>query len=266
MPLIGLSMRPTILILIPARYGSSRYPGKPLAMIAGKSMIEWVYAHAAAVQNAAWDVQVRVVTDDDRIATAVEKFGGKVCRVDDQVSTGTERIYLAYQRYFAGPAKHAGDNKIALIVNLQGDEPLLTAQDLKSLIEFGLTSRFPLATMVQKKEAGPEFYDINRVKVIYSPLDGACHYFSRAAIPAVRDGQIDFWYLHVGVYAFRPEALEKFCSAPKSYYEEREKLEQLRALENGISIGAVNITTPLHSVDCPADLAVVERSLSGTGK
>ena len=258
-------MLPKILILIPARYGSSRYPGKPLAKIAGKSMIQWVYEHASAVQDKDWEVAVRVVTDDDRIAAAVQSFGGKVCRVDDQVSTGTERIYLAYQRYFAAD-KALNNENVSLIVNLQGDEPLLTADDLKSLIKFHLGARFPLATMVQKKEAGPEFYDINRVKVIYSPGDGACHYFSRAAIPAVRDGQIDFWYLHIGVYSFRPEALEKFCHAAKSYYEEREKLEQLRAIENGLQIGAVAITTPLQSVDCPADLAVVERSLSGTGK
>jgi len=252
-------VRPKILILIPARYASSRYPGKPLAMIKGKPMIAWVYEHAKAVQDPAWEVLVRVVTDDDRIAQAVQGFGGKVCRVDDQVSTGTERIFLAYQRYFK-------EQNISLVINLQGDEPLLTPHDLGQLIRYHLASSFSLATMVQKKEAGPEFYDINRVKVIFSPASGECHYFSRAAIPAARDGQVLNWYLHIGVYSFRPQALEKFCQAEKSYYEDLEKLEQLRAIENGQTIGAVAITTPLQSVDCPADIEEVERRLSGTGK
>ena len=251
--------RPKILILIPARYASSRFPGKPLAMIQGKPMIAWVYEHAAALAGQDWDVTVRVVTDDERIASAVESFGGKVCRVDDEVSTGTERIYLAAQRFFQDAAED-------LVINLQGDEPLLTTEDLRRLIQYHLRSSFDVATMVQKKEAGPEFYDINRVKVIYSPTSGECHYFSRAAIPARRDGQVPFWYLHIGVYSFRPAALAKFCQAAKSYYEDLEKLEQLRAIENGQTVGAVAITTPLQSVDCPADIEEVERRLSGTGK
>ena len=243
-------VRSKILILIPARYASSRYPGKPLAMIKDKPMIAWVYEHALAVQDPAWEVIVRVVTDDDRIAQTVE---------GDEVSTGTERIFLAYQRYFK-------TEKISLVINLQGDEPLLTPTDLEQLIRYHLASSFSLATMVQKKEAGPDFYDINRVKVIYSPASGECHYFSRAAIPARRDGQVTHWYLHIGVYSFRPQALEEFCQAGKSYYEDLEKLEQLRAIEHGQTIGAVAITTPLQSVDCPADIKEVERRLSGTGK
>ncbi|MEI8348110.1 MAG: 3-deoxy-manno-octulosonate cytidylyltransferase [Pseudomonadota bacterium] len=249
-------MTPLILILIPARYGSTRFPGKPLALISGKSMIQRVYENCATAKDPRYQFEVRAVTDDDRIQHHVEGFGGKVCRVDDQVTTGTERIYLAYQRYFS-------DQNVQLVINLQGDEPLLSGKDLVNLAEFHLGSQFDIGTLGRKMGAGEEFYDNNRVKIIYTQASGECHYFSRAPIPHARDSALSEWFLHIGVYSFRPAALEKMSKAPVSYYENLEKLEQLRALEMGLRIGATLTKAQLISVDRPEDIVLVERSLRG---
>ncbi len=240
-----------VLILIPARYESSRFPGKPLAKIGNKSMIEIVYQNS--VDSGA---DVYVVTDDQRIEDHVNGFNGMILRVDDQVSSGTERAYLAFDRLLK-------QNNYDLIVNVQGDEPLLKGSELKKLFNDHLKSDFDIMTMVKKKQGFEgEFLNPDRVKVAYSPESSICHYFSRSSIPFNRDGDKDFknnfWFLHIGIYSYKKAALEKFYHAPLGYLEDLEKLEQLRALEQGLSIGALETKLELIGVDRPEDILKIE--------
>lgn len=249
-------MNKRVLILIPARYASSRFPGKPLAIISGKSMIQRVCDNCRQTELEGIDVEVCVVTDDDRIEKHVKSFGGKVCRVDDDVPSGSERIHLAYKRFFE-------NGKWDRIINVQGDEPLLKSDLLKNLIDFHLSNTYELATVVKGFIGFDDnFKDPNKVKAVYSEETGKCHYFSRAPIPFMRDENIKLedqkWYLHVGIYSYMPSALEAFCKSPASYYEEMEKLEQLRALDLGMSIGAIVTDKILLGVDVPEDVKKLE--------
>lgn len=243
-----------VLTLIPARFASSRFPGKPLALISKKSMIQRVYENCAKAQASDIDFVTAVVTDDDRIEEHVKEFDGVVVRVDDDVVSGSERISLAYERFYA-------DQSFDLIINVQGDEPLLKSSLIEDLAKFHLESSYEVTTVV-KKENGlvGDFLDPNKVKVIYTPEIGKCLYFSRASIPFDRDATNEktHWYLHVGVYSYRPECLKKFCQAPPSRFEMLEKLEQLRALELGMNIGAIETDMTLLGVDTPEDIERLE--------
>lgn len=240
-------MAPAV-VLIPARYGSSRFPGKPLALIKGKSMVERVYTNCLSSGFAC-----AVVTDNDEIEKAVKAFGGKVLRVDDDVPSGSERIALAYERFFAASGAE-------LVINVQGDEPLLKGEVLKELAAFHKASRFDVATLLRPRRSSEEdFKNHNVVKAVWSKSSGQCLYFSRQSLPFDRDGGKDFeWYHHIGVYSYRPEALLKFVKLPVAPLEDMEKLEQLRALENGFSIGAVLTDQKLIGVDVPDDVKKVE--------
>ncbi|MCK5883122.1 MAG: 3-deoxy-manno-octulosonate cytidylyltransferase [Bacteriovoracaceae bacterium] len=243
-----------VLILIPARFASTRFPGKPLAKVKDRSMIQTVYENCIKT-----GFTTCVVTDDESIEKHVQGFGGQVERVDDDVSSGSERILLAYQRFF----KNEG---FELLINVQGDEPLLKADELNRLANFHTHSDFDIATLVRPMTGFDEdFRDPNKVKVIFSEVKGICHYFSRASIPFVRDGDPEYeqWYQHIGVYSYRPDALVKFGASPCSYYESLEKLEQLRALELGMTIGAVTSNRTLIGVDTPEDLIKLEGVLDG---
>ncbi len=244
-------MRSKAVILIPARYESSRFPGKPLSKILGISMIQRVYQNISESGYPTY-----VVTDDARIDEHVKSFGGKVLRVDDRVETGSERIFLAYDRFLR-------KEKVDLVVNVQGDEPLLKASEVKRLIEFHAQSSFDMATMVKKRTyPDPQFNNPNVVKAIYSEIKGQCLYFSRGSIPFDRDNKNMFdWFQHIGVYSYKTEALEAFQKLSMSYYESLEKLEQLRALENGLTIGAVATSLNLVGVDVPDDITRVESLL-----
>lgn len=239
------------LVLIPARFGSTRFPGKPLAKILNKSMIQMVYENMTNGQLDGIDLEVAIVTDDDRIEEHVKSFSGKVVRVDDDVCSGTLRINLAYQRFFK-------ERNFDFIVNVQGDEPLLNSIEIEKLLKFQKESEFPLVTIVKKEESIESFNDPNKVKTIFSKESGKCHYFSRSPIPYSRDELVREWFLHIGVYSYTPEALEKICSENISYYENLEKLEQLRALERGIQIGAIETERKLMGVDTPEDIKRVE--------
>jgi 3-deoxy-manno-octulosonate cytidylyltransferase (CMP-KDO synthetase) len=245
------SMSDQQVILIPARYESSRFPGKPLSKILGISMIQRVYENVASS-----GYRTFVVTDDSRIDDHVKSFGGKVLRVDDRVETGSERIYLAYERFLK-------KENVDLVINVQGDEPLLKGTEVKKLIEFHLKSNFDLATMVKKRTyPDPQFNNPNVVKAIFSEVKNQCLYFSRGSIPFDRDQKNIFdWYQHIGVYSYRTKVLEEFQKLPISYYESLEKLEQLRALENGYTIGAIPTSLNLVGVDTPEDISRVERLL-----
>ena len=247
-----------VLVLIPARYASTRFPGKPLIQIAGKSMIERVYSQCASALNSAQNsiqLDVAVVTDDERIEAHVLGFGVVVHRVDDDVPSGTQRISLAWERHYS-------DSSYDLIVNVQGDKPMFNAEDLQKLVEFHKDSAFDIATMVHRSESLEEFKNPNRVKVAWEKSTGQCFYFSRAGIPFNRTSEAKEWFQHVGVYSYRPMSLKKYVEAKPSEYEKREGLEQLRALSVGMSIGATEIDHELIGVDTPEDKLRVEGVLS----
>lgn len=238
-----------VVVLIPARYQSSRFPGKPLALLKNKTMIERVYQNAATS-----GLECAVVTDDDRIEAEVKKFGGKVIRVNDDVPSGSERIALAYERFYAGRAD--------LVINVQGDEPLLPGESLKTLTEFHLNSTYDVATMVRPRQSSEEdFKNPNVVKAVLATTN-QCLYFSRASLPYDRDAKAEYeWHQHIGVYSYRPKALKEFVKAPVSRLEDLEKLEQLRAMEMGFTIGALKVNYILQGVDTPEDVQKVERYL-----
>ncbi len=249
------------LILIPARYASSRFPGKPMAMISGKSMISRVYESCASLSDSLKDdkniknlyVEVAVVTDDDRIENHVNEFGGKAIRIDDDVPSGTERIHLAYERYYA-------DQKFDFIINVQGDEPLLLGNDLLDLLCFHLQNpNYHITTLIRRMDDFTDFKDPNRVKAVYNSSNGHCLYFSRSPVPYSREeGDLKNWFLHIGVYCYKTSALENFCSLDEGELEKIERLEQLRALGAGMAIGATVIDHELIGVDTPEDIERVE--------
>lgn len=249
-----------VLILIPARFASTRFPGKPLAQILGVSMIQRVLSNCSQAHALGFEFEAFVVTDDQRVEDHVKTFSPNVVRVDDDVISGTLRIELAYKRFF----QH---KNFDLVINVQGDEPLLESDDLVRLAQFHLESSFDIATLV-KKQRGLEgdFLDPNKVKVALSEESGKAFYFSRASIPYTRErsaGFDDTWFLHIGVYSYRPQALMAFATHKETKLENREKLEQLRALEMGLSIGAKPTESICIGVDVPEDIKKVEEVLNG---
>jgi 3-deoxy-manno-octulosonate cytidylyltransferase (CMP-KDO synthetase) len=235
------------LILVPARFGSSRFPGKPLAKILNKRMIEYVVDNC---ELAGFDYAV--VTDNDEIEQQIIKIKGNVVRVDDDVTTGSERIALAYQRFFS-------KKNYKYIINVQGDEPLLLGETIKKIGLAHKSSNFDIYTAVKVRNSNnEEFKNQNVVKCIKSPITNQCLYFSRESIPFSRDGEHFDWYPHSGVYSYKGEALNSIVKMKASYYEELEKLEQLRALENGLTIGALEIELELLGVDTPEDIKKIE--------
>lgn len=249
-----------VLILIPARFASTRFPGKPLATILGISMIQRVLTNCSQAHAPGFEFEAFVVTDDQKVEDHVKTFSPNVVRVDDDVISGTLRIELAYKRFFQ-------DKNFDLVINVQGDEPLLESDDLVRLGQFHLGSPFDITTLV-KKQWGLEgdFLDPNKVKVAMSEETGKAFYFSRASIPFKRDAAEsahDYWFLHIGVYSYRPKALLAFASHKETRLENREKLEQLRALEIGLSIGARETDSVVIGVDVPHDIKRVEEVLNG---
>lgn len=242
-----------ILILVPARYGSSRFPGKPLAKILGKSMIGHMIGHCQQT-----DFDYAVVTDNDEIENEVKSLGGNVVRVDDDVISGSERIALALQRFFE-------DKDYDYVINVQGDEPLISAAEIKSIGEFHEQNpHFDICTAIKKRSSKEtDYLNPNVVKAIYSESSHQCLYFSRANAPFDRDSEGSDWYQHIGIYCYKTKALEDFVKLSPSKLELIEKLEQLRALENGMCIGAKVTEINLIGVDTPEDLAKIEGVLRG---
>lgn len=244
-------MSPKVVVLIPARFSSTRFPGKPLAMIAGKSMIQRVFENCKLS-----GLECAVVTDDDRIEEHVHSFGGKALRVDDDVPSGSERIALAFERYYK-------DKNFEIVINVQGDEPLLDGAILNELAKFHSESEFEMATLIRPRSSKEEdFSNPNVVKAVFSHESQRCLYFSRASLPYSRDKIADYtWYHHIGVYSYKAHALEAFVKLKESHLERMERLEQLRALENGMRIGAVVSDQKLVGVDIPEDIKKVEEVL-----
>ncbi len=263
-------MKKNILILIPARMNSTRFPGKPLALIHGRPLIQWTYENFQKSDNGPWNFHSVVVTDHPLIEEVVHKFHGNVCRVDDDVPSGTERIQLAYERFFS---QEKGGKTWDLVVNVQGDEPLVTLEIIKNLVHFHWENRlkFSLGTIVRQRLASihhyEEFSDPNKVKVVFVQKTGECLYFSRAEVPYKRDRShredIGVWHQHIGVYSFLPQSLNEFVQCPMGEFENLEKLEQLRALEHGMKIGAISLdeSIQLQGADVPEDLHKLEQIL-----
>ncbi len=236
------------MIVIPARYGSTRFPGKPLVPIAGVSLIRRVYERAAGSRRAE---AVYVATDDDRIFGHVAEFGGRIVKPEGEFSTGTDRIAAALP-IIEAIEKQAFD----VVVNVQGDEPLIDIALVDELIDRLAASDAAIATLVCPLTSDEEFHARDVVKVV---LDGASEavYFSRAAI-----GSREAALRHIGVYAYRRSALERFVALPPSRLEAAESLEQLRALEHGLKIVVLQTTSPHLGVDRPEDVARVESELA----
>lgn len=241
--------------IIPARYASSRLPGKPLVKLGGKPMIQQVYERArAGVED------LLVATDDKRIEEVVRGFGGQVVMTDPGHSTGTNRCLEAYDAWAQG------GRRAEVIVNIQGDEPLVDARDLSLLIELFEEEDVELGTLVKALTSTEELYNRTGCFVVLNTRDEAL-YFSRALLPVVRDHPVEEWmehhtfYKHLGMYAYRPEVLRKFAALPISPLEGAEHLEQNRWLEYGGTIRVARTPRESWSVDTPEDLAYLRKQI-----
>jgi 3-deoxy-manno-octulosonate cytidylyltransferase (CMP-KDO synthetase) len=233
-------------IVIPARYASSRLPGKPLRPIRGKSMIEWVYR--AAQQASA--TEVVVATDDQRIIDVVEGFGGQACMTDGSHRSGTDRILEVTRKL--------NWSKDSIVVNLQGDEPLMPTVNIIQ-VAANLASRECSMATLHKEIDAIEAQDPNQVKLVHDH-EGRALYFSRSVIPYNRSGEVGQYCGHIGIYAYRVEFIEIFSELAPCDLEITESLEQLRALCNGYSIQTeIAYAIPGPGVDTEEDLARVEK-------
>lgn len=236
------------MIVIPARWESSRFPGKPLAMIAGVSLIERVYRRAAASTRAS---AVYVATDDARIASHVTGFGGLAVQPAGDFHTGTDRIAAAL------PLLERNEpSRFDVVVNVQGDEPLIDMATVDALVGILESSGADIGTMACPFERAEEFASRDVVKVVLDSADRAL-YFSRAPI-----GSQEAALRHIGVYAYRREAIERFVALPPSPLERAESLEQLRAMQHGFRIVVSRTTKPHLGVDRPEDVTRVESELA----
>jgi 3-deoxy-manno-octulosonate cytidylyltransferase (CMP-KDO synthetase) len=240
-----------VVVVIPARYGSSRLPGKPLVSLAGQPMIQRVYERAKSAQRAD---RVIVATDDERIVKAVQGFGGEARMTRPDHRTGTERV--------AEVAAHeTGD----IFVNVQGDEPLLDPAAVDAAVGALLEEpQAAIATVATPIKTPGEIMDPNVCKVVLD-FDENALYFSRAPIPWVRDtaGKVQARHLkHLGLYVFRRDALLEYPTLPQGELERIEQLEQLRWLENGWKIRVAEVEHDAVSVDVPEDVARVEKLLA----
>ena len=238
----------SVAIVIPARYSSSRFPGKPLADILGKPMIQHVYEKAASIKNAT----VVVATDDDRILSVVHSFGGKGMMTRPDHASGTDRLVEVMNEIDAD-----------LYINLQGDEPLVRVEDLELLIKaMTADTSIEVGTLYHAISAH-QAKDPNTVKVVTSHSGRAC-YFSRSPIPFIRDKDRQASYKqHVGVYAYRKSILEKYTRLDESHIETVEQLEQLRLLDSDVDIYAFEVMPTGPGVDTPKDLEKVISILKG---
>ena len=244
------SLGTPVTVVIPARFGSSRFPGKPLAMLMGKPLIQHVYERAQASPLIS---QVLVATDDARIRDAVDGFGGTVVMTTEPFRTGTDRVAAVARQL---PAQ--------VFVNLQGDEIILHPELLTDLVMPFLASGAGMGTLKRRLTSMAEVRNPGVVKVV-TDQQGEALYFSRAPIPHVRDGAQESvaWlhYVHLGIYIYTRETLLRLAELPTSPLEDTEKLEQLRALEHGIRIRVWETTHPSLRIDTPEDLKEAEHVL-----
>ena len=243
------------IVVIPARYASTRFPGKPLALLGGKPVIQRVYEQVSGVVK-----DVVVATDDERIYSAVEAFGGRVVMTSANHKSGTDRCWEAYQKQ---------GEEYDVVINVQGDEPFIAESQLRSIMACFEDDATDIATLVKpfaESDGLAALQNPNSPKVVLDNESRAI-YFSRSVIPYLRGVEPEEWlskhtfYKHIGMYAFRREVLREVTALPQSTLEKAESLEQLRWLENGykIGVGVTNIETV--GIDTPEDLERAEEFL-----
>ncbi len=235
--------------IIPARYASTRFPGKPLVLIGNKSMIRRVYEQASKSLDL-----VYVATDDLRIFDAVKDFGGKVVMTDPSHMSGTDRCEEAINNILAETGI-----KVDVVINIQGDEPFIRPEQIDLLKNCFSDPDVGIATLVRKTEPGEDIFNPNQPKVVIGS-NGDALYFSRAAIPYLRDDLKEEWsfkhtyYKHIGLYAYSSEVLKKITKLSRSPLEITESLEQNRWIENGYRIRTAVTIWESFGIDTPEDL------------
>jgi 3-deoxy-manno-octulosonate cytidylyltransferase (CMP-KDO synthetase) len=242
-----------IIGIIPARYASTRFPGKPLVDIHGKTMIQRVYEQARKASSLS---RVIVATDDQRIEKSVREFGGEVCMTSADHPSGTDRCAEVIQKM---------NLQCDAVINIQGDEPFINPAQINLVSNCFQDSRTELATLIRKIQSTEILFNPNSPKVIVD-ADGFAIYFSRQAIPYVRGAQQHDWlrvhefYQHIGIYGYRSDSLLEITKLPPSSLEKSESLEQLRWIENGYKIKTAVTEFETLAVDTPEDLKnILER-------
>ena len=233
--------------IIPARYGSTRFPGKPLAEICNRTVIHRVYEQASKALET-----VVVATDDERIYDAVEAFGGKVVMTRADHKCGTDRCLEAYEA-ITTPSWREQNDKETVIINIQGDEPFIQPEQIEALMGCFDQEDTEIATLVRPftdKDTKADLENVNTPKVNWDKTTGIAKMFSRKVI-AASDGT---YYRHIGIYAYRADVLAKITKLPQSPLEIEERLEQLRWLENGYRIRVGVTDTKTIGIDTPEDL------------
>jgi 3-deoxy-manno-octulosonate cytidylyltransferase (CMP-KDO synthetase) len=235
-----------ILGIIPARYASTRFPGKPLVDIAGKSMIQRVYEQAKKCVHLS---EVIVATDDTRIYDHVLKFGGEVIMTSPDHQSGTDRcaeVALQHPQY-------------NVIINIQGDEPYIDPEQIGKLATCFNNADTQIATLIKKVQNEQELFNINSPKVVINKLSEAV-YFSRSPLPHIRGQEQQKWlnyytyFKHIGIYGYRADILQQITKLPVSSLEKAESLEQLRWIENGYHIKVAETELETYAIDTPEDL------------
>lgn len=237
-----------IIYIIPARYGSTRFPGKPLALIQGKPMIQRVVEQVALVPG---NYAIAVATDDERIADVVRNFGTQVVMTSQHHVSGTDRCAEAYRIL---------SNEADVVVNVQGDEPFIHPESLESLCAVFSNPEVVIATLCKKLEDAAAIQNPNVVKVV-KDRSGRAMYFSRYPIPYQRQAADGAPHMkHLGIYAYRPAVLQSLATLAPTPLEQTESLEQLRWLEHGYSIQLVETRHESVGIDTPEDLDKINRS------
>ena len=241
--------------IIPARYASTRFPGKPLAMLGGKPVIQRVWEQVSSVVDAAV-----VATDDERIAQTVESFGGRAIMTSPNHKNGTDRCWEAYQKQ---------GEEFDVVINVQGDEPFIAHSQLRAIMACFEDENTDIATLVKpfaEEDGLSALENPNSPKVVLDN-DSCAVYFSRSVIPYLRGVEREDWlkhhtfYKHIGMYAFRRDVLGEVTALPQSTLEKAESLEQLRWLENGYKIGVGISDVETVGIDTPEDLERAEEFL-----
>ena len=245
--------------VIPARYASSRFPGKPLALIGGKPMIRRVYEQASKVLD-----EVYVATDDERILKCVTDFGGKAVMTSPNHFSGTDRCSEAVAKI-----ENETGKKIDVAINIQGDEPFIKPEQIAALMQLFADEEVEIATLIRKTDAGEDLFNPNQPKVIIN-TKGEAIYFSRSVIPFIRDFETSEWqkkhkfFKHIGLYAYKIKTLNEITKLPKSSLEIAESLEQNRWIENGYKIMTATTDWESIGIDTPEDLEKIKNIIKNS--
>lgn len=241
--------------IIPARYQSSRFPGKPLALIVGKPMVLWVYERALKASQLN---DVIVATDDEKILKTVTDAGGNAMMTSANHETGTERVFEAASRLVSPE-----DADETVIINIQGDEPLIDPALIDKLVLTFNNTSVQIVTPVRRVKRKLSEHNPHEVKVV-KDLHNRALYFSRSMIPHYRnavENELSPFFIHIGIYAYRFNILEKLVKLSPTSLEKSEKLEQLRWLEHGFEIHAIETDYVSHAVDVPEDIEAIHKIL-----